>query len=124
MQHAYYHAKQAQVMYTFDLAERLKGTGVTANCVRVGNVAIPDTRLDHLPKWLLKIYDMKRKFAITPEKMAETYVWLAGDPTVENITGGYWDAPDMPVKANKNAYNCETQQRLWDVTKQLITESE
>jgi NAD(P)-dependent dehydrogenase (short-subunit alcohol dehydrogenase family) len=122
MQHAYYHAKQAQVMYTFDLAERLKGTGVTVNCVRVGNVAVPDTRLDHLPKWLLKVYHAKRKFALTPEKMAETYVWLATDPALKDVTGGYWDAPDVSVKANKNAYNRETQQRLWDVTKNLVVE--
>jgi len=119
MQHAYYHAKQAQVMYTFDLAERLKGTGVTVNCVRVGNVAVPDARLDHLPAWLLKIYHAKRKFALTPEKMAETYVWLAADPALENVSGGYWDAPNTPVKANKNAYNRETQQRLWDVSAKL-----
>lgn len=119
MQHAYYHAKQAQVMYTFDLAERLKGSGVTVNCVRVGNVAVPDARLDHLPAWLLKIYHAKRKFALTPEKMAETYVWLAADPALENISGGYWDAPNTPVKANKNAYNRETQQRLWDVSAKL-----
>ena len=122
MQHAYYHAKQAQVMYTFDLAERLKGTGVTVNCVRVGNVAVPDTRLDHLPKWLLKIYHAKRKFALTPEKMAETYVWLAADPALNDVTGGYWDAPNTPVKANKNAYNRETQKRLWTVTEELIKE--
>lgn len=119
MQHAYYHAKQAQVMYTFDLAERLKGTGMTVNCVRVGNVAVPDARLDHLPAWLLKIYHAKRKFALTPEKMAETYVWLAADPALENVSGGYWDAPNTPVKANKNAYNRETQQRLWDVSAKL-----
>lgn len=122
LQHAYYHAKQAQVMYTFDLAERLKGTGVTVNCVRVGNVAIPDTRLDHLPKWMLKMYEMKRKFALTPEKMAETYVWLAADPALNDVTGGYWDAPNTPVKANKNVYNRETQKRLWSVTEQLILE--
>ncbi len=122
MQHAYYHAKQAQVMFTFDLAERLKGTGVTVNCVRVGNVAIPDTRLDHLPSWLVKIYHAKRKFALTPEKMAETYVWLAGDPAMKDVTSGYWDAPDTPVRANKNAYNRETQKRLWNSTKQFITE--
>jgi NAD(P)-dependent dehydrogenase (short-subunit alcohol dehydrogenase family) len=122
MQHAYYHSKQAQVMYTFDLAGRLKGTGVTVNCVRVGNVAIPDTRLDHLPKWMLKMYEMKRKFALTPEKMAETYVWLAADPSVQEVTGGYWDAPNTPVKANKNAYSSETQKRLWSVTEQLIEE--
>lgn len=120
MQHAYYHAKQAQVMFTFDLAERLKGTGVTVNCVRVGNVAIPDERLTHLPKFLLKMYEMKRKFALTPEKMAETYTWLSADPALKTVTGGYWDAPDKPAKANKNAYNRETQKRLWDATEQLI----
>ena len=122
LQHAYYHAKQAQVTYTFDLAERLKGAGVTVNCVRVGNVAVPDTRLDYLPKWLLKVYHAKRKFALTPEKMAETYVWLAGDPALKDVTGGYWDAPNTPVKANKNAYNRETQKRLWAVMEQLIEE--
>ena len=122
MQHAYYHSKQAQVMFTFDLAERLKGSGVTVNCVRVGNVAIPDARLDHLPKWMLKMYEMKRKFALTPEKMAETYVWLAADPALNDVTGGYWDAPNTPVKANKNAYDRETQQRLWDITQKLISQ--
>jgi len=120
LQHAYYHAKQAQVMYTFNLAERLKGSGVTVNCVRVGNVAIPDTRLDHLPKWMLKMYEMKRKLALTPEKMAETYVWLAADPAMQNVTGGYWDAPNVPAKANKNAYNKETSKKLWDVTDALV----
>jgi len=119
MQHAYYQAKQAQVMYTFDLAERLKGTGVTVNCVRVGNVAIPDTRLDHLPSWLVKIYHAKRKFALMPEKMAEAYTWLAADPSLNDVTGGYWDAPETHVKANKNAYNRETQKRLWEVTEKL-----
>ena len=119
MQHAYYHSKQAQVMFTFDLAERLKGTGITVNCVRVGNVALPDTRLDHLPKWMLKMYEMKRKFALTPEKMAETYVWLVADPALQDVTGGYWDAPNVPAKANKNAYNKETWKKLWDVTKTL-----
>ena len=120
MQHAYYHAKQAQVMYTFDLAERLKGTGVTVNCVRVGNVAIPDERLTHLPSFLLKMYEIKRKFALTPEKMAQTYLWLAADPVLETVTGGYWDAPDKPAKANQNAYNRETQKRLWKATDTLI----
>jgi hypothetical protein len=52
--------------------------------------------------------------------MAETYVWLAADPAVANITGGYFDAPNVPVKANKNAYNRETQKRLWEVSAELV----
>lgn len=119
MQHAYYHSKQAQVMFTFDLAEHLCGTGVTAHCVRVGNVAIPDDRLTHLPKWMLKMYEAKRKFSMTPEQMAETYVWLAADPIGEQKTGGYWDAPNVEVKANRKAYNKETQKKLWDVSTML-----
>jgi len=38
-QHAYYHSKLAQVIYTYELARRLEGTGITVNCVQVGNVA-------------------------------------------------------------------------------------
>ena len=108
MQHAYYHSKLAQVMFSFDLAERLRGSGVSVHCVRVGNVAIPNERLAHLPKFLLKLYALKRKFAMTPEKMAETYVWLAADPVGEQQTGGYWDAPNIAVIANKNAYIVNT----------------
>jgi NAD(P)-dependent dehydrogenase (short-subunit alcohol dehydrogenase family) len=119
MQHAYYHSKQAQVMFTFDLAERLRGTGVTVNCVRVGNVAVPDSRLDHLPGWMIRLYHLKRKFAMTPEKMAETYVWLAADPALKEVTGGYFDAPDAPVRANQNAYQHDTQKRLHAVSAQL-----
>lgn len=116
LQHAYYHSKQAQVMFTFDLAERLRGTGVSVHCVRVGNVAIPNERLAHLPKWMLRMYEVKRSFSMTPEKMAETYVWLAADPVGEQQTGGYWDAPGIKVKANKNAYDTETQKRLWAIS--------
>lgn len=121
-QHAYYHSKFAQVMFTFDLAERLRGTGVSVHCVRVGNVAIPDERLAHLPKWMLRVYELKRKFSMTPEKMAETYVWLAADPIGEQLTGKYWDAPGVEAEANNNAYNRETQERLWAVSK-LLTSS-
>lgn len=118
-QHAYYHSKLAQVMFTYDLAERLKGTGVTVNCVRVTNVAIPDERLTHLPKWLLNVYKLKRKGSITPERMAETYVFLAASPAVEKVTGGYWDENNHQVKSNRNSYNRLTWKRLWQESERL-----
>ena len=116
MQHAYYQSKQAQVMFTFDLAERLKASGVTVNCIRVGNVAIPDQRLDHLPRWMVSLYHLKRRFAMTPEKMAETYLWLAADPALQAVTSGYFDAPGVPARANPYAYNPQKWKRLWEVS--------
>jgi NAD(P)-dependent dehydrogenase (short-subunit alcohol dehydrogenase family) len=119
LQHAYYHARQARVMFTFDLAGRLQGTGVSAHGVRVGSVGIPNERLAHLSKWMLRLYGAKRKISMTPEKMAETYVWLAADPVGEQQIGGYWDAPGLKAKANRNAYNSATQKSLWDISAQL-----
>jgi NAD(P)-dependent dehydrogenase (short-subunit alcohol dehydrogenase family) len=119
VQHAYYHSKLAQVMFTYDLADRLKGTGITVNCIRVTNVAIPDERLTHLPTWLKKIYNIKRKMSITPEKQAQTYCFLAADPAVEDISGGYWDETNHQVKSNKHSYNRETWQKLWNESSRL-----
>lgn len=118
-QHAYYHSKLAQIMFTYDLAERLKGSGVTVNCVRVTAVAVPDERLGNLPGWLRKLYDLKRRAAITPERQAETYVYLAADPAVEGVTGGYWDENNKQVRSNANSYKRETWQRLWNESERL-----
>lgn len=118
-QHAYYHSKLAQVMFTYDLANRLKGTGVTVNCVQVTNVAIPDERLTHLPIWLRKLYNLKRGMSITPEEMAKTYVYLAADPSVENLTGGYWDEHNLQVQSNRNSYNQNTWAKLWEESNRL-----
>jgi len=119
-QDAYYHSKQAQVMFTYDLAEKLKGSGVTVNCVRVTNVAIPDDRLGHLPGWLRKLYSLKRRMSITPEQQAETYVFLAADPAVNDISGGYWDENNHQVRSNAKSYNRETWEKLWQATEKLI----
>jgi NAD(P)-dependent dehydrogenase (short-subunit alcohol dehydrogenase family) len=106
-------------MFTYALAERLKGTGVTVNCVRVTNVAVPDERLSHLPKWVRTIYHLKRRMAITPERQAETYVYLAADPAVQAITGGYWDENNRQVHSNRNSYNRETWTRLWNESERM-----
>jgi len=118
-QHAYYHSKLAQIMFTYDLAQRLEGTGVTVNCVRVGNVAIPDERLGNLPGFLKKIYALKRKMALTPDQQAKTYTFLAADPDVQGITGAYWDENNQQVRSNKNSYNQQTWQKLWQESERL-----
>ncbi len=118
-QHAYYHSKLAQIMYTYALAERLQGTGVTVNCVQVTNVAIPEERLTHLPAWMRKVYALKRRMSITPEQQAQTYVYLAAAPEVQEITGGYWDENNQRVRSNRKSYNRQTQERLWAESERL-----
>jgi NAD(P)-dependent dehydrogenase (short-subunit alcohol dehydrogenase family) len=119
-QHAYYHSKQAQIMFTYQLAERMKNKGISANCIRVTNVALPDEKIAHLPAWQQKIYKLKRSKAITPEQQAEVYKYLAVSPEVEGITGKYWDESKCQVNSNQKSYNRETWQRLWEATDALV----
>jgi NAD(P)-dependent dehydrogenase (short-subunit alcohol dehydrogenase family) len=120
-QHAYYHSKLAQVMFTYDQAKRLAGTGITANCIRVTNVAVADEKISHLPKWQQKLYKMKRKMALTPEQQADTYVYLATSPEVEGISGGYWDESNKRVKSSKYSYDEAEWIRLREATELLLT---
>jgi len=119
-QHAYYHSKQAQIMFMYQLAEKLKGRGVSANCIRVTNVALPDEKIAHLPAWQQKIYKLKRSQSITPEQQAEVYVYLAVSPEVEGITGKYWDENKRLVNSNQKSYDRNTWQQLWEATDALL----
>lgn len=118
-QHAYYHSKLAQIMFTYEFARRFDRKEITANCVRVTNVALPDEKISHLPIWQQKMYKAKRKFSITAEKQAETYVYLATSPEVEDISGEYWDENNKRVKSNKNSYNQNDWLKLWDISERL-----
>ncbi len=101
VQKAYYQSKQAQVMYTYWLADKLQETAVTANSIRVTNVQIDvDNRYPGVPKWQRKVYSLKSSFSISPEKMAETYTYLALSPEVDQTTGTYFDDPKHIVKSN------------------------
>ena len=118
-EHAYYLSKLAQVMYTYSKAEELQGSGVTINCVRVTNVALPDERIAHLPEWQQKVYKMKRKMSITPERQAATYTFLASDPSLEKVSGKYWDENNQQVDSSKASYNRETWKKLYTVTQKM-----
>ncbi len=85
----------------------------------VTNVALPEDRISNQPKWLQNLYKIKRKMSITPERQAETYVYLAADPAVENITGGYWDENNRQVSSSRNSYNRETWKRLWQESERM-----
>lgn len=96
---AYARAKLANILFTRELARRLKGTGLTANSLHPGVVA---TRFGHesggVVSSLLKFVQF---FAISPEKGAETIVYLASSPEVAGVSGEYFYKckPAVPTRA-------------------------
>src|SRR6266568_3806786 len=76
----YGESKLANILFTFELAMRLKGTGVTANCFHPGFVA---TSFNYNNGILMRLgMAVGHLFARSPDKGAETLVWLADSPTV------------------------------------------
>ncbi|MBU7045706.1 MAG: SDR family oxidoreductase [Theionarchaea archaeon] len=120
-QHAYYHSKIAQIMFTYELARRLKGTGVTANCIRVTNVKIDEERVNMLPRLSRYMYKIKRSFGIPPEEMAKTYLYCGTAPELEGVTGKYFDEHGKEVKSSKRSYDEAVWQRLWNVSEELTS---
>jgi NAD(P)-dependent dehydrogenase (short-subunit alcohol dehydrogenase family) len=118
-QHAYYHSKLAQVMFTCDLAERLVGSGVTVNCIRVTNVQIDPARLTHLGPTARFAYSIKRRMSITPERMAEAYVRLALDPEFERVSGKLFDEGCREVSPSAKSMDRTVWRRLWEVSAEL-----
>jgi NAD(P)-dependent dehydrogenase (short-subunit alcohol dehydrogenase family) len=117
--HAYYHSKLAQIMFTYELAHRLKDTGITANCIRVTNVAISDERIKGQRKaWFYR--QIKRRFSITPEQMADTYLYLAASPELTNVSGMNFDEHKRQVSSSKNSYKKEIWKKLWEVSRAMV----
>ncbi len=114
---AYYQSKLAQVMYTYWLADVLGDTAVTANAIRVTNVKIDiNSRYPNASKLSRSMYRVKSRFSISPEKMAETYTWLAVSDEVSHVTGKYFDDPTHSVNSSKYSRDKENIAQVMQVT--------
>ena len=110
---AYANSKLANVFFTYELARRLSTTGVTANCLHPGAVATGIFRA--LPKFVEAIIKM---VTLSPEKGAETSLYLAASPDVEGVTGKYF-VKKTETRSSPESYNKETARQLWAVSAQL-----
>jgi NAD(P)-dependent dehydrogenase (short-subunit alcohol dehydrogenase family) len=86
---AYARSKLANVVYTFELAERLQGTGLTVNCLHPGVVATNLFPSTSRPMALAA--GMAKRFMMSPEEGAATTIYLALSPEVADISGAYFD---------------------------------
>ena len=110
-------SKLCNILFTRELARRIKGTGVTANCLHPGFVA---TRFGDNSGGLLGfgIGVAKRLAALTPEQGAKTITYLASSKEVEGKSGGYYHkcAPATPNRAAQNDVDAK---RLWEISEKL-----
>jgi len=118
MMGSYSGSKLANILFTYELARRLEGTGVTANCLHPGVVATSLFR--ELPKLILA---PAKLFFISPEKGAETSVYLAMSPEVEGITGKYF-IKRREARSSPASYDDEVARRLWQVSASLTEVTE
>jgi NAD(P)-dependent dehydrogenase (short-subunit alcohol dehydrogenase family) len=110
-------SKLCNILFNRELARRVEGLGVTANCLHPGFVA---TRFGDqsggIVQRLVKI--AKPVGAISPEDGAKTILYLASSPEVEGKSGGYYYKNRLATPT-KEAQNDADATRLWDVSAQL-----
>jgi NAD(P)-dependent dehydrogenase (short-subunit alcohol dehydrogenase family) len=114
-------AKLALILFTYELARRLDGTGVTANCLHPGAVATDGPLKDpDLPAFSRAMYKMVRLFFASPERGAETSIYLSTSPEVEKVSGKYF-IKKTPVESSPESYDEEIARRLWKVSEELTS---
>ena len=112
----YGRTKLANILFTYELARRLEGTGVTANCVHPGVIA---TKLlsDYMNVPVVG-GALARTFGASPEKAAAAIVNLAASPEVEGVTGTYFDGRRV-TRSSPASYDESLARRLWDASERL-----
>ena len=114
---AYTQAKLAQIYFTYELAERLAGTGVTVNALDPGHVV---TNFNNSTKGLMHVIAQVIYFfdGISPEKGAQTILYLATSSEVESVSGKYF-LNCKPIPSSRRSYEAAVRQRLWSASEAL-----
>lgn len=116
---AYGRSKLANIWFTRQLAERLKGTGVTAHCFHPGFVASDFARNNGVLAKL--VMTISRPFQRTVQQGADTGVWLATEDEIPGESGGYW-YERRRKKGTRDARDPEAPARLWKESERIVSE--
>lgn len=114
----YARSKLANVLFTYALAERLRGrqSGITVNAADPGGVATNFARNNGLIPWLKhRLYYLSKRQLLSPAQGAETVVYLASSPEVRGVTGKYF-FQKKEHRSSTASYDRENQRKLWELS--------
>jgi retinol dehydrogenase 14 len=118
---AYTQSKLANVVFTYELARRLAGSGVTVNCLHPGVVA---SNFGHAGPLRIRLgVWIGRPFMKSPARGAETSIYLASSPEVEGVSGKYF-VNRRAVRSSDESYDSAVAVRLWKVSEELTAASD
>src|SRR5919109_2176165 len=115
---AYNQSKLANVLFTYELARRLRGTSVTANALHPGVVSTSFGAEDpgSSQRFLIPVL---RPFMRSPAQGAATSIHLASAPDLEGVTGQFF-VNRKPKRSSERSYGEATAARLWQVSADLV----
>jgi NAD(P)-dependent dehydrogenase (short-subunit alcohol dehydrogenase family) len=114
---AYAQSKLANILFTYELAERLKGTGVSVNCLHPGAVAT-QMGINRETGFGTFVTGLLKPFFQVPAKGAETAVYLATSDEISNTTGLYF-YKKKPTNSSKASHNKEAAKKLWEMSMKM-----
>ncbi len=107
------------MLFIYELARRLEGTGVTANCLHPGFVATSIGQGGLGPIGRIAAKFILAFLGISPEEGAKTSIYLASSPDVESVTGKYF-VKSIPMETASISYNESLQRQLWEESAKLV----
>lgn len=114
---AYGLSKLANVLFTYELARRTAGTGVAVNCMHPGAVATSFAATG--TKMMQTFFRLFKPLLRTPERGADTIVWLAASPEVEGVNGKFF-MDRKETRSSRLSYDEQAARRLWDESARLV----
>ena len=113
---AYANTKLMNIVFTYELARRLEGTNVTANCLHPG--VIKTGLMRNFSGVVQVAWNATGRFFKQADDGAETPVYLASSPDVDGVTGKYFKNC-QPLGTSQQSYDREVQRRLWEESERL-----
>ncbi len=113
-------SKLMNVLFTYELARRLQGTNVTANCLHPGFVA---SNFAGNNGWFVRFGMKFMSGRISVEDGAKCSIYLASSPNVQGISGKYFNYDLKETRSSDESYDEAEAKHLWDVSEQLVAAS-